>query len=506
MRTKNSIINVLTNCSSYFILIITSFFIRRIFASIFGLEFVGIDGAFLNVVSILSIVESGLGTGMIYKLYQPIAVQDYKKISSMLKFLRNAYAVISVLIFFFGAAFSFFAAGLVKESFSKIWLTKIFMLYISDTTASYLFFYKRVMFMADQKSYVNNAVKIVLNIAVFISQMLILYFLRSFEIYLIIKIFYRIFENILISHIFNKNYNFLDIKNAAEFSGDERKEVFSGIKGMIFHKIGGASLKQISGIIILLFASLKENGIYYNYMLIVSALLGISGEFFNGIIASFGNFLHTENTNKIEENFNTIFFINFLIYSFFSSAFFNIITPFTKLWINSPDCIFPAPLTVIITVYLYVYGMKQSLDMAKSGAGIYFQDRFFPVLEAAANFVLSFFLAKKFGIGGAVFGAVLAAVCVPFFSQPYFFYKIVFNSKPNRYYKKYLIYTSASLISVFLPFFLIKFFNFNSLILQIIVNFVICLIITNLLNIILFCRTKEFEFLNRRFLRKKLKL
>jgi hypothetical protein len=471
---------------------LTSFFVRKLFIYEFGLEILGIDYSFSNAISLLSVAELGLGTGMIYKLYKPVAEKNHQKTASILKFLRNSYLLISGILLLFGIVFSFFTSNLIKENFDKIWLTRIFILYIFDTLASYLFFYKRVMFIADQKSYLNNLIKIFVIIVSFISQILVIRFLRSLEIYLITKIIFRLLENILISYFFDKQYNFLNIKSSHNFDKLEKKEITKSISSMFFHRISGTGIKQISGIIIPAFATLRENGIYSNYMMIITALWGISNEFFGGMAASFGNLLHTESKEKIHKNFNMLFFINFLIYSFFVSAFFGIITPFMKIWIRSENSVFSIYTIILITIYLYVYGMKQCVEMAKISAGIYTQDKFMPIIEFVINLTTSFLMTKYYGINGAIFGATISAILVPLISQPYFFYKLILKISPIEYYRKYFIYACISTICILITNTLIGLVHLNSFILQIAFNLSICLLIPMLLNLLIFRKTEEF--------------
>ena len=174
MRTKNSIRNIIVSCISYGIIFVGSFVTRRIFASILGLEVVGIDGAFSNVVSALAIVEMGLGVGIVYKLYKPIAEKDWEQVSSILCFLRKCYMFISIALISLGVITSYFVVLPIKEDFSKIWLIKIFILYVLDVVASYLYSHKRSMFIADQKNYVNNLIHILVQVLMFISQIAVL--------------------------------------------------------------------------------------------------------------------------------------------------------------------------------------------------------------------------------------------------------------------------------------------------------------------------------------------
>ena len=92
MRTKNSLINALMGCLSYGIIMVGSFATRALFTSILGLEMVGIEGTCMQAVNVLGVVELGVGIGIVYKLYKPIAQKNWEQVAIILKFLRNCLA------------------------------------------------------------------------------------------------------------------------------------------------------------------------------------------------------------------------------------------------------------------------------------------------------------------------------------------------------------------------------------------------------------------------------
>lgn len=101
------------------------------FPGFWGWNTVGIDGVFLNMASMLGIVEMGLGVSIVYKLYRPIADGDMEAVAVILKFLRKAYRVIALVVMIIGAVLSLFAGFLVNEGeYSKPWLSAIFLLYV----------------------------------------------------------------------------------------------------------------------------------------------------------------------------------------------------------------------------------------------------------------------------------------------------------------------------------------------------------------------------------------
>lgn len=514
MRTKNSVRNIIVSCISYGIIFIGSFITRRLFASILGLELVGVDGAFSNVVSALAIVEMGLGVGIVYKLYKPIAEEDWGQVSAILCFLRRAYTTISIVIITLGILTAYFVVQPIKEDFSKIWLMEIFILYVLDVIASYLFSHKRSMFIADQKNYVNNLVHIWVQILLFTSQILVLKLFNSFELFLICKISCRVLENTWISYRFNKQYKFLDLKTKSLIPDIEKKDLFKNIRAMLFHKISAFGATGISSLIIVYGVGLKENGVYNNYMLIVMAITTITNEVFNGILASFGNLLNTSKSKeKIYKNFNTLYFINFLIYSFVVSAFICVITPFIEIWTGFGSA-FEIKTTIFLIGYLYIYGIRQSICMAKVGAGIYDPDKYYSVIGALVTLVSSFMLVKTMGISGVMLGNVIGIMSISYWMQPLLVYNMVFGKKVKSYHIKFIIYTSLTALYAYICYsictnlgvlqsikygvsgFLTNFSiqaDISKLITDIAINFIICMVIPNVLNILIFNRSDEFR-------------
>lgn len=493
MRIKNSLLNIISGCLCYAVVIISGFLIKPIFIKSFGTDYDGIDFTFGTFISILEIVELGLGMSIVYKFYDPIAKKNFIKISSILKFLRKAYLIIILLVSLLGICFSVFAVKNVHvhSNISQLWLFKIFFLYLIDLICSYVYYYKRVMIIADQHFRTIMITRAICLLSLFFAQVFILNVFKSLELFLIAKIISRISESLIISYKFDREYKHLDIKGATKIDDEEKREIIRTMKAMFFHKIGGMSLRQISGFIVSSFFSLTIRSIYNRYILIITSLWGISTEFFNGTMASFGNLLNEDKKDKVEQNLNVIIFLNFLIYSSFCCAFFSSSEPFMKFWL--PDHLhFDTITNILLTTYLYVYGTRQGIEMVKVVAGIYVQGRYFPILESIVNFALSFVLASKIGIKGVIIGNITSCICIPFFVNSSLLYKIVFNKSPFRYYKKYFVYTILAALEVFITHFCLSFFRFKSFLVQSLISAIMCLIISTVINIIIFYRTKEF--------------
>ena len=86
-RTKNSIRNLVTGIGSYVIITIVSFICRTVLIKTLGSAYLGINGLFSDILSMLSLTELGLDVAMNYKLYKPLSENDMPRIRALMKFI-----------------------------------------------------------------------------------------------------------------------------------------------------------------------------------------------------------------------------------------------------------------------------------------------------------------------------------------------------------------------------------------------------------------------------------
>lgn len=72
------------------------FVVRTFFIRYLGVTYLGLNGLFTNVLSILSLAELGIGTSIVYSMYKPIAVGDKEEINALMDLYKKAYHFIGV--------------------------------------------------------------------------------------------------------------------------------------------------------------------------------------------------------------------------------------------------------------------------------------------------------------------------------------------------------------------------------------------------------------------------
>ena len=72
MRIKNTFFNTVTGILGKLLSLILGFVSRTLFIYIMGQEYLGLNGLFTNILSMLSLAELGFGSAVVFSLYKPI--------------------------------------------------------------------------------------------------------------------------------------------------------------------------------------------------------------------------------------------------------------------------------------------------------------------------------------------------------------------------------------------------------------------------------------------------
>ena len=103
-RTYSAVKNSTITLGCQFIFLIMSFICRTVFTKTLGAEYLGVSGLFSNILTILSFAELGIGTALVYRMYKPLAENDYKKLKLYVKLYKKIYTIIIIVISIVGIA------------------------------------------------------------------------------------------------------------------------------------------------------------------------------------------------------------------------------------------------------------------------------------------------------------------------------------------------------------------------------------------------------------------
>ena len=138
--------------------------------------------------------------------------------------------------------------------------------------------------------------------------------------------------------------------------------------------------------------------------------------------------------------------------------------------------------------------MRQSCGTFKNAAGIFYEDRYIPVVESILNIVFSLLFVQYFGLAGVFMGTIVSALALYSYSYPKYVYGMVFKRGYKQYLKDYIKFALITLIASIPTYLISERIHMNTVFLQLIVNAILCLIIPNFVYYVFFRRTEEYKY------------
>jgi len=425
--------------------IIISLFSRMAFVRILASEYLGLSGLFTNILTILSLSELGFVTAMSYQLYEPLENKNIEKLKTLMNFYKKVYFFISISIMIIGLISIPFYRYLMNEVPDIPNLNLIYYLFVLNTASSYLFSYKRLLIISDQKRYIATIYRYSFYFILNVLQIVVLYLTKNYILFLVIQVVMTLLENILLDRKANKLYPYLKEKNIVPLKKDDYSQIMKNVKAMFFHKFGGVVLNSTDNIVISKVMNLSLVGIYSNYMLIINALKMVITQIFSSVIASIGNLQVNGSKERMTDIFQKTFFADFVIHSTTTICLVCLLNPFISIWLGE-EYLISLLAVYAIAINYYLLGMRRTCMSFREATGNYRSDRFSPVIEAVINIASSVILARFFGLAGVIFGTILSCLCTNFWWEPLVITKKSLTINLKQYFIIYFKYTFVTIL------------------------------------------------------------
>lgn len=470
MRKENSIKNSISSIFSNIITMVISFVAQAIFIKTLGTEYLGLNGLFTNILTILSFFELGIGSAIVFHLYKPISDNDQEKIKGLMNFYKKAYKIISILVFACGLLFIPFLRKIVGEVKVDINIYYIYLMYLINTSSSYLLSYRKNIIQANQKGYILNYVHIAYVILLNIFQMTLLFLFHNYYIYLFLKFIFQLLENAIDSLIASRMYPFLNDIKDYKIDKKTEKDIFKKVKAMVYHQVGSSIVNGTDNIIISAFLGVYYVGLYSNYYIIINAVNLLCKQLINGTTASVGDLLVSSNDNeKKYKVFDQLRFINFIISFVCGICILNLMEPFISIWIGKE---FLLSSFVLFTLVFNFFQKTQRCvyQTFKNSGGIWYEDRYIPIIESIINIVVSIVLLKTFGLVGVFLGTIISGLLLWLYSYPKYIYKNLFKRSYKNYFVETFRYIIIFVVGAMSTYFVSKMISVDNLYVKLIIN------------------------------------
>ena len=491
-RTKNAARNVVWGIIEKVASLLLPFAVRTIMIKTLGSEYLGLSSLFTSILSVLSISELGIGTAIVFSMYKPIAEDDNETLCALLNAYRSVYRVIGIIILIAGLAITPFLPKLVKGSVpSDVSLYALYFIYLFNTVISYfLFSYKAALFSAFQRNDLLSKRSFVINLCSNIYKIAVLILFHSYYVYVIIIPVATIATNLLNAYLANKMFPDIQCKGVLP------KETKDGIKkriiGLMSFKIYNVVFASVDSIVISSFLGLTPLAIYNNYYYVQNSLVGFLVILTSSITAGVGNKMVTNSKEDNYSDFKKITFVNGWICSWCAVCMFCLYQPFMELWVGK-ELVFPFSTMTLMVFYFLLPRITTITYTYREAAGLWWEDRFRPLVSTVVNLVTNIVLVQIIGMNGVIISTL---ICTVFINIPWgsiILFKNYFCISPKEYFSHIIFYLLISSFVGGSTYFLCTLLPDHGFVF-LLVKASICFVIPNILFWICYHRMKEYSY------------
>lgn len=462
-RVKKTLLNARVNMIFYFMILILSFFSRKIFLDTLGADFIGLTGTMQNLLGFLNLAELGIATAIGYVLYAPLHHREQTKINEIISVLGYLYRRIGTIILFIGITVSLFLPLIFPQTGFN--LSLLYFAYYSFLTSSligYFCNYKQTLLGADQRNYIVTAYFQGSNILKTLIQISIAFYAKNYYVWILIELSFGIIYSFILNWKINQTYPWLrsEVKQG-KLLLKKYPEVMRYTKQLFVQKLSSIVQWQTTPFLTYAFCNLQTVAFYGNYTIITDKLSQFVNTFLESTGAGVGNLIAEGNKENIKKVFWELLCIRYFIGATIAFCIYMLINPFIKLWLGNQYLLSDTVLILIVANVLISYtrgGVMQFLY----GYGL-FKDVWAPIAEVIINLGTACTAGYIWGLPGVLIGGILSQLLIVNIWKPYFLFHEGFKESVLTYWiglfkillqvaaPMFLVYALSGHIATFTP-------------------------------------------------------
>ena len=459
-RVHRSVMNIKVGMLFYVLSLFLAFFSRKVFLECLGVEFIGLTGMLMNIMSFLSVAELGIGTSIVYFLYKPLQEDNHQKVNEVMSMLAWLYRCIGLLIA---------AGGLLVSAFFPWWFGHLnvslplvyfaFYSFLAASVAGYLFNFKQLLVGANQKQYLVNAYFQTIAIVQSLTQILLAYYYRNLWLWVVVGLVFTVIGIAVFNYRIRQLYPWLQVSmKEGRHHLRQYPEVLQKTRQIFVQKIKDFILYRSDEILVGMFVSVVQVAYYGNYTIITSKLNFLVNILSDGMNAGVGNLVAEGNDQNTMKVFWELTAIRFLIVGIVIFGLLMFIQPFVSCWFGCHYRL--SDLIVYLLLFnIFIFLSRGVVENYISAYGL-FSDVWAAWTELALNIVVTLCLAPFYGIVGILLGKVTSVFFIAMFWKPYFLFSKGMKKSVRIYWQGmspyYIIFALFLCVTLLLRYFVIE--------------------------------------------------
>ena len=424
---KKALITTISSIIYQIVSVISGFILPKLMLEKYGSEVNGLITTITQYITIISLLDMGVGAVVQSSLYKPLVNNDIEEISKIVnsgkKFFRNLGRILIVYII----VLSFVFPKIVNVNIdNSIIVILIFILSLNYFAQYFFGIINKVIITASQKGYIvyiTQSIALIINtIACYL---LVVHNYNIISVKLITSISF-IVQPIIYYLYVRKNYK---IDNTIKYTEEPIKQKWNAVA----QHVSAVVLENSDVIMLSSFSDMLNVSIYSVYSMVTKGVRQLFVSFTGGLSSYFGNLWANNNKNSFSKKW---FFIEWIMHNLTVLLF--IITaitimPFITIYtIKLNDANYINPLFgLMMTLAMSLYCFRLIYSITIQAVGHYRQTQNNYVIAIVINLLVSFVSVNRYGLIGVTFGTIAALFYQTIWMRNYIKVNIMQNQSSN---------------------------------------------------------------------------
>lgn len=398
--------NIIASLILQVVTVLNGFIVPRLILSYFGSDVNGLVSSISQFLNYITLLEGGVSGVIMASLYKPLAENDEKKVSGIIKATNNFFQKIGLIFIIYSLGVGVVYPLIISTGYS--WGYVFSLTIILSVTLFVQYFFSltyRLLLNADRRGYIVSVTQIVFISVNLVLVLLTVHVFPSIHAIKIASVLAFLIQPIVYNRYVSKHYK---IDKAISADSDALAQRWSGFgQNLAFFIHSNTDI-----VVLTAFTSLTNVSIYSVYFMVIHSLRNLIMSVSSAIVPSMGKVLSCNDDESRQKAFDLYEFGISLITVFIFTCGGVLITPFVMVYTNGiTDANYYQPVFgVLLLIAEAVYCYRDPYVSVAYASGHFKETAKFSYIEAGINIVVSVALVKNVGLVGVAIGTVVSMV------------------------------------------------------------------------------------------------
>lgn len=404
MRKKKLILNSVMSLLTQLATIVCGLIIPRLIISAYGSQVNGLVSSITQFLSVISLLDLGVGSVVQAALYKPLAENDDLQISRIVissdRFFRRIAKILLIYVVVLAVVYPY----IVNSSFDRLYtISLIFIIAVSSFMQYYWGVTNQILLNADQRIYVQSGLQCLVLIFNAVFCYVLIQAGASIQLVKLASALVFILRPALMQLYVKKHYS---INRKIRLQEEPIKQKWNGLA----QHIASYVLDNTDVVVLTLFSSLKSVSVYTVYFNIVYGIRKLLMSVFNSFQSLWGNMIAKDEKELLNDSFDMTEWVLHNVVTVLFGITGVLIVPFVALYtkgIEDTNYILPV-FAFVIVLASAAHCLRLPYMMIIYSAGAFKETQNSAWIEAGINIILSVVLVLKYDLVGVALGTFAA--------------------------------------------------------------------------------------------------